>query len=56
MLSDAELITSHIACRLNGYCGGYGSLAELEKELPFFKLPERTQERVKGIVARGRLH
>ena len=55
-LSDKELITSHVACRLNGYCGGYGTLQELEKEMPGFKLPANVQERVKGVVARGRFH
>lgn len=55
-LSDAEVITSHVACRLNGYCGGYGTVAELEKEMPGFKLPEKVQERVRGVVARGRFH
>ncbi len=53
-MSDAELITSHVACRLNGYCGGYGSMASLEKELPSFKLSPDIQGRVKGIVSRGR--
>ena len=55
-LSDSELITSHVACRINGYCGGYGNLDELEKELANFKLSEATQERLRKIVARGQLH
>jgi hypothetical protein len=55
-LSDAELISSHVACRLNGYCGGFGKATELEKELPGFNLPSKIQERVRGVVARGRFH
>lgn len=55
-LSDDELITSHVACRLNGYCGGYGNAAELEKELPTFNLPDKIKDRVRGVVARGRFH
>ena len=55
-LTDEELVTSHIAARLNGYCGGYGSVQELEKELPSFNLPAHIQDRVKKITARGSLH
>lgn len=55
-LSDEELISSHTACRLNGYCGGYGKSEQLEKELPLFNLPPRAQERVRAIVARGSLY
>lgn len=55
-LSDADLITSHMACRLNGYCGGYGNSAELEKELPAFKLSKQLEDRVRGVVSRGRFH
>lgn len=55
-LTDEELVTSHIAARLNGYCGGYGSVQELEKELPSFNLPAHIQDRVKKMTARGSLH
>lgn len=55
-ISEAELITSHVACRLNGYCGGYGASSDLEKELPAFKLPEQVEDRVRGVVARGRFN
>ncbi len=55
-LSDAELITSHIACRLNGFCGGYGTLEQLEAELPGFKLGPETEERLRKIVSRGQFH
>lgn len=55
-LSEAELITSYAACRLNGYCGGYGSLTAYDKESPSFKLSSSAQERVRKIVARGSMH
>ena len=55
-LSEAELITSHTACRLNGYCGGYGSLSEFDREAQSFKLSSNTQERVRKIVSRGAMH
>jgi len=55
-LSDADLITSHAACRLNGFCGGYGTLDQLEVELPNFKLKQQVEERLKKIVSRGQMH
>ncbi|XP_011403212.1 PREDICTED: peptide methionine sulfoxide reductase-like, partial [Amphimedon queenslandica] len=55
-LTDEELIKSHIACRLNGYCGGYGKMDELEKELSLFNLPSRIQDRLRAIVSRGNLY
>ena len=55
-LTESELITSYTACRLNGYCGGYGTVNAFDKEAPSFKLSPSTQERVRKIVARGSLH
>ena len=55
-LSDAELITSHAACRLNGYVGGYGKLEDLKQELPRFKLGPKVVERIKAIVSQGSLY
>jgi peptide-methionine (S)-S-oxide reductase len=52
-LTDADLITSHEACKLNGYCGGYGKMENLEKELPTFNLSPKIQERVKNLLSRG---
>ena len=51
-LPDKDLVTSHVAARLNGYCGGYGSLEALEEEMPKFNLPENIQKRVRGIMSR----
>ena len=55
-LTDEELINSHTAARLNGYCGGHGTLQNLEKELPSFNLPPDVQERVRQLVSRGSFH
>ena len=51
-LSDKELVTSHIAARLNGYCGGYGTVDALNEEMPKFNLPENIQKRLLGIMSR----
>ena len=51
-LTEEEIVTSHIATRLNGYCGGHGSLEALDTEMPKFNLPENIQKRVRGIVSR----
>ena len=51
-LLEKELITSHIAARVNGYCGGNGSLEALDEEMPKFNLPENLQKRLRGIVSR----
>ena len=55
-LSDKELIASKIATRLNGYCGGYGKLSDLEKEIDSFGLDEPTQQDLRRIVGRGTHH
>lgn len=55
-LSDKELISSHTACRLNGYVGGYGKPEQLEKELPRFNLSPHVAEHVRTIVSRGSLY
>ena len=55
-LTESELITSYTACRLNGYCGGYGTVRAFDEEAPSFKLSPSAQERVRKIVARGSLH
>ena len=50
-LSDKDLVTSQVATRLNGYCGGHGSLDALEEEMPQFNLPENIQKSVRGIMS-----
>jgi len=49
-LSDAELIVSYVACRLNGYVGGYGNLAGFEKDLPTLGLTEQQEDYVREKV------
>ena len=55
-LSDKELIKSTVATRLNGYCGGFGKLSDLEKEIDSFKLNEATEQELRRIVGRGTHH
>ena len=49
-LSNKELITSTTVCRLNGYCGGYGSKDALEKQLPEMNLPYGIQQHVRSLL------
>ena len=48
--SSEDLLTSHVACRLNGYCGGYGTLEQLEAELPVFMLGPEIEAKMREIV------
>ncbi|XP_069113298.1 peptide methionine sulfoxide reductase-like [Argopecten irradians] len=41
-LSDKAIITSHVAARLNGYLGGYGSMEQFDQECSNFGLSEKT--------------
>jgi len=47
------LNNSHVATRLNGYVGGYGTLAAFEEELPRLKLDDRVAAYVRNAIARG---
>jgi len=38
-MDPADLENSHVACRLNGYLGGYGTTEELKKEIDELWLP-----------------
>ena len=51
--SDAELLDSTMAARLNGYCGGYGTLEEFERDIPSFNISLTSQEKVKELIAKG---
>ena len=55
-LSDKELIKSTTAARMNGYCGGFGKLADLEKEIDSFGLDQKTEQELRRIVGRGTHH
>ena len=52
-LSDEELVLSNSAARLNGYCGGYGTLTEFDNDAPSFKISLSSQEKVKELIAKG---
>jgi peptide-methionine (S)-S-oxide reductase len=45
-----ELVDSTVASKLNGYVGGYGSLALLEKEIADFNLPSYAADKLRKIV------
>jgi peptide-methionine (S)-S-oxide reductase len=49
-LSDAELITSHVAARLNGYLGGHGTQEQLQEELDDFVLSNKAKEKIRAKV------
>jgi len=52
-LSDEALITSHVACRLNGYVSGYGNIKQFRKELPTLKLPKMVETKLIQILKKG---
>ncbi|XP_033626530.1 peptide methionine sulfoxide reductase-like [Asterias rubens] len=49
-LSSKDVITSHVASRLNGYMGGFGMTKNLEKEIDNFALNEEQMEYVRNKV------
>lgn len=48
-----ELINSHVATRLNGYVGGYGSFSDFEAELPSLKLDDKVADYVRRAMKNG---
>ncbi|XP_066289990.1 peptide methionine sulfoxide reductase-like [Branchiostoma lanceolatum] len=52
-LSKKEVLNSHIAARLNGYVGGYGSPNKFEKELPNLGLSVEQANYVNQLIGRG---
>jgi len=52
-LSDPEVIRSHVAARLNGFCGGYGSLKQLQHEMPLLGVNESITDAVRDVMAHG---
>lgn len=48
-----ELINSQVATRLNGYVGGYGTLADFEAELSSLKLDDKVAEYVRRAMKNG---
>jgi len=53
-LSDPQLITSHVATRLNGYINGHGQMADLLNEIGAWKLNEKQEEMIRDAVANVR--
>lgn len=45
-----ELIDSYVAARLNGYVGGYGTMADFEAELPSLKLDDKVADYVRRVM------
>jgi len=52
-LTDAELIESSIAARINGYAGGEGTQEQLLSEIDTFNLPPVAREKLMSIVGRS---
>jgi hypothetical protein len=48
-----ELVASTAAARVNGYLGGYGTLAELKKEVESYGLSEAGKMRLLEIVKKS---
>lgn len=48
-----DLNNSNLAARLNGYVGGYGTLAAFEAELPNLKLDDAVADYVRRAISRG---
>ncbi|XP_077982226.1 peptide methionine sulfoxide reductase-like [Glandiceps talaboti] len=55
-LTAKEVRTSHITTRLNGYVGGYGSVAMFDKESEKLGLSEDQINFVRQIASRGPMH
>ena len=51
-LTDAELIESVLAAKLNGYVGGFGSLTNLDKDLEGSNLPQDMKESLKAHITK----
>jgi len=52
-LDGSELIKSHVAARLNGFCGGYGSVEQLEHEMPLLGVGDSITNAVRDVMAHG---
>lgn len=45
-----DLIKSHVAARINGYIGGYGSVANFDKEWKTWGITEKMAEYIREVV------
>lgn len=52
-ITDAEIITSHIATKLNGYCGAFGSIEQLEQESMDWGMSDDQIHMLKDIFRSG---
>ncbi|HET6459183.1 MAG TPA: hypothetical protein VFG29_00200 [Syntrophales bacterium] len=50
--ADRDLVNSTAAARINGYLDGYGTLADLEKDLPGFGLSPAAGKQLTDMVKR----
>ena len=48
-----ELNNSYVATRLNGYIGGYGTMANFEAELPSLRLDDKLADYVRRAMKSG---
>lgn len=46
-----ELVMSHVAARLNGYVGGYGTLSQFDRECKELGLPKRVEDKIRSIIS-----
>jgi len=53
-LSDPQVITSHVAARLNGYVNGHGQMSGLLNEIGDWKLNEKQENMIRDAVANVR--
>jgi len=54
--SDRDLAQSHVAAKLNGYIGGYGTLEQFERDSANWQLNEQQINAMKVVIARGGVH
>jgi len=54
--TDRELVTSHVAAKVNGYIGGYGTLQQFERDSVNWQLSEAQNDALKKVIARGGVH
>jgi hypothetical protein len=50
--ANQDFVNSTAAARINGYLDGYGTLADLEKELPGFGLSPMAERQLINIVSK----
>jgi len=53
---DRSLIDGHVAAKVNGYIGGYGSLEQFERDSAVWQLNEQQSTALRTVIARGGVH